>query len=52
MSDYSAGLRHGYEDAYEAIRKILAEDISDAEKLAKLEDWCEPRTSSGSRQAA
>lgn len=37
MSGYSEGLRHGWEDAEKAIRDILARDITDAEKLQRIQ---------------
>lgn len=36
MNDYSEGLRHGYEDAYKAVRGILERDLPDAVKLQRI----------------
>lgn len=41
MSAYANGLIHGWADAEQAIRGILAKDITDAERLARIAWWAE-----------
>ena len=52
MDHYGEGLKHGYEDAYKAIRDTLALPVSDEEKLRLVAQQVESTAWGSSRAGA